>query len=58
MASITLSVKDRQELPLLMPWYAKGTLDTGARDRVVQALAEYYALAPGFDLSLSDQAGV
>ena len=52
----TLSDKDIEELSLLLPWYANGTLDAEDSVRVEQALAEDDALAREFDLILEDQA--
>ncbi|MEM6566705.1 MAG: hypothetical protein AAF665_19805 [Pseudomonadota bacterium] len=54
----TLSDKDREELSLLLPWYANGTLDAEDSARVEQALAEDDALAREFDLILEDQAAM
>ena len=54
----TLSDKDREELSLLLPWYANGTLDADDIARVEQALAEDDALAREFDLILEDQAAI
>ena len=54
----TLSDKDRDELSLLLPWYANGTLDAEDSVRVEQALAEDDALAREFDLILEDQAAM
>ena len=45
----TLSDKDIEELSLLLPWYANGTLDAEDSVRVEQALAEDDALAREFD---------
>ncbi|MEL6119180.1 MAG: hypothetical protein AAFN44_00095 [Pseudomonadota bacterium] len=53
-----LSDKDREELSLLLPWYANGTLDAEDSARVEQALAEDDALAREFDLILEDQAAM
>ena len=58
MARSTLSDKDRDELSLLLPWHANGTLDAVDRVRVEQALAEDDALAREFDLILEDQAAI
>ena len=54
----TLSDKDRNELSLLLPWYANGTLDAADSQRVEAALAEDDALAREFDLVLEDQAAM
>jgi anti-sigma factor RsiW len=54
----TLSEKERQELSLLLPWYANGTLDTKDSRKVEAALARDEALAREFDLVLEDQAAV
>ncbi|MEQ9258000.1 MAG: hypothetical protein RIG84_02760 [Roseovarius sp.] len=54
----TLSDKDREELSLLLPWYANGTLDAAESRRVEAALAEDEALAREFDLVLEDQAAI
>ncbi|QGX99762.1 hypothetical protein EI983_16405 [Roseovarius faecimaris] len=54
----TLSDKERQELSLLLPWYANGTLDDDDTRKVEAALAEDDALAREFDLVLEDQASV
>ena len=54
----TLSDKDREELSLLLPWYANGTLDDTDSPRVAAALAEDDALAREFDLVLEDQAAM
>ena len=54
----TLSDKDIEELSLLLPWYANGTLDAEDSVRVEQALAEDDALAREFDLILEDQAAI
>lgn len=54
----TLSEDERQELSLLLPWYANGTLEEEDRRRVEAALAEDDALAREFDLVLEDQAAM
>lgn len=54
----TLSEKEREELSLLLPWYANGTLDEADTRRVEAALAEDDALAREFDLVLEDQAAL
>ena len=54
----TLSDKDREELSLLLPWYANGTLNPEDSQRVEEALAEDDALAREFDLILEDQAAM
>ncbi len=54
----TLSENERQELSLLLPWYANGTLDGEDSRKVEAALAEDDDLAREFDLVLEDQAAV
>ncbi|SLN30178.1 hypothetical protein TRL7639_01237 [Falsiruegeria litorea R37] len=54
----TLSEIERQELSLLLPWYANGTLDSEDSRKVEKALAEDDELAREFDLVLEDQAAV
>ena len=54
----TLTEKERQELSLLLPWYANGTLDGEDSRRVEAALAEDEELAREFDLVLEDQAAM
>ncbi len=54
----TLSEKDREELSLLLPWYANGTLEEDESRKVEEALANDEALAREFDLVLEDQASV
>ena len=54
----TLSDKEREELSLLLPWYANGTLDSEDSQKVEAALAQDEALAREFDLVLEDQAAV
>lgn len=54
----TLSEKERQEISLLLPWYANGKLDSEDTRKVEAALAEDEALAREFDLVLEDQAAV
>jgi hypothetical protein len=54
----TLSDKEREELSLLLPWYANGTLDPEDSQRVEEALAADEALAREFDLVLEDQAAM
>ena len=54
----TLSKKERQELSLLLPWYANGTLDSEDCRKIEAALAEDEELAREFDLLLEDQAAV
>jgi len=51
-----LSEKERQEVSLLLPWYANGTLDSEDSCKVEAALAQDEALAREFDLVLEDQA--
>ena len=58
MAMSTLSTRERQELSLLLPWYANGTLDAEDSRRIEAALAEDEELAREFDLVLEDQAAV
>lgn len=53
-----LSEKERQEVSLLLPWYANGTLDSEDSRKVEAALAQDEALAREFDLVLEDQAAV
>ncbi|WP_164658162.1 hypothetical protein [Tropicibacter sp. Alg240-R139] len=54
----TLSETERQELSLLLPWYANGTLDNEDSQKVEAALALDEELAREFDLVLEDQAAV
>lgn len=54
----TLSKTERQELSLLLPWYANGTLDADDSRKVEAALAQDDELAREFDLVLEDQAAV
>ena len=54
----TLSETERQELSLLLPWYANGTLDSKDSRKVEAALAQDDELAREFDLVLEDQAAV
>lgn len=53
-----LDEKERQEVSLLLPWYANGTLDREDSRRVEAALAKDEALAREFDLVLEDQAAL
>lgn len=54
----TLSEKEREEISLLLPWYANGTLGDEDSRKVEAALARDDALAREFDLVLEDQAAV
>ena len=54
----TLSEKERQDLSLLLPWYATGKLDSEDNRKVEAALTYDEALARELDLVLEDQAAV
>jgi len=54
----TLSEKEKQEVSLLLPWYANGTLDDADTRKVEAALAQDEALAREFDVVLEDQAAM
>ncbi|QIE45544.1 hypothetical protein G5B38_08430 [Pseudohalocynthiibacter aestuariivivens] len=54
----TLSEREKQEVSLLLPWYANGTLNSEDSRKVEAALAQDDALAREFDLVLEDQMAV
>lgn len=54
----TLDQKTREELSLLLPWYANGTLDDAENALVEEALKSDELLAAEYELILEDQAAV
>jgi anti-sigma factor RsiW len=54
----TLSDTEREEISLLLPWYANGRLSKEESLRVEAALAQDASLAQEYDLVLEDQAAM